>query len=243
MISDYLNNFLQEDSIVEAIADKDWSYVFGECQLGQRSDLTRLLVKADLTSIEELLANTSTTYASMFKGFKFKSFYLPDTIKDIADGTFYNCKLLEHIVLPPNLKRIGSRAFTDCRRLQNITFPDSLETIGDIAFSGCESLTSIIFPDKLKEIGGIAFGACHNLNNVKISRSVEIIRKSAFFDCTNLTSITIPDTVKSIGEYAFLACDNLKTIIFEGTQDQWNSIVGKVEKEVKPPHTSVIFKN
>ena len=78
---------------------------------------------------------------------------------------------------------------------------------------------------------------------MKISRSVEIIHRSAFFDCTNLTSITIPDTVKSIGEYAFLACDNLKTIIFEGTQDQWNSIVGKVEKEVKPPHTSVIFKN
>ena len=243
MISYYLNNFLQKDSIIEAIAKKDWSYVFGECYFGWRSDLTRLLVKADLTSIEELLTSTSTTYASMFTGFEFKSFYLPDTIKDIADGTFQNCKLLEHIVLPSNLKRIGSRAFVDCRRLQNITFPDSLETIGDIAFSGCESLTSIIFPDKLKEIGAMAFGACHNLNNVKISRSVEIIHGSAFLDCTNLTNITIPDTVKSIGEYAFLACDNLKTIIFEGTQDQWNSIVGKVENEVNPPHTSVIFKN
>ena len=79
MISDYLNNFLQEDSIIEAIANKDWSYVFGECYLGWRSDLTRLLVKADLTSIEELLASTSTTYASMFTGFKFKSFWLQGT--------------------------------------------------------------------------------------------------------------------------------------------------------------------
>ena len=32
MISDYLNNFLQEDSIIEAIANKDWSYVLGEGQ-------------------------------------------------------------------------------------------------------------------------------------------------------------------------------------------------------------------
>ena len=62
----------------------------------------------------------------------------------------------------------------------------------------------------------------------------------AFFACKNLTSITIPDTVKSIGEYAFLACGNLKTIIFEGTQDQWNSIAAE---EVKLPYTSVIFKN
>lgn len=81
------------------------------------------------------------------------------------------------------------------------------------------------------------------LTNEELCKQLLIIPSGFFYNDRTLKEFTIPDTVKSIGEYAFLACDNLKTIIFEGTQDQWNSIVGKVEKEVNPPHTSVIFKN
>lgn len=57
MNSEYLNNFLQRDSIIEAIADKNWSYVFDKCSsnfrnaLDQWNSMVEKGLKPDHTSL------------------------------------------------------------------------------------------------------------------------------------------------------------------------------------------------
>ena len=86
--------------------------------------------------------------------------------------------------------------------MDNCTIPTdgSVNTIGAYAF--CESkITSIVIP-----------------------KSVVTIEFAAFYDCWYLTEVTIPVSVKYIGSEAFAYCESLKTIIYEGNENQWNSI-------------------
>ena len=46
-------------------------------------------------------------------------------------------------IIPNSVTNIGDRAFFNCRELTSITIPNSVTTIGDGAFSGCSSLQSI----------------------------------------------------------------------------------------------------
>ena len=40
-----------------------------------------------------------------------------------------------------------------------------------------------------------------------------------------LETITIPHGVTHIGRFAFYGCNNLHTVVYQGTKDEWNSIV------------------
>ena len=81
----------------------------------------------------------------------------------------------------------------------DVTIPDGVTSIGENAFSDCASLTSITIPDGVTSIG-----------------------EHAFYNCSSLTSITIPDSVTSIGKYTFWGCRELETIVFKGTEEQWD---------------------
>ena len=53
---------------------------------------------------------------------------------------------------------------------------------------------------------------------------VNMIGEGAFYKCESLTSITVPASVTIIGNGCFQGDKNLKTINFEGTKAQWESI-------------------
>ncbi len=97
---------------------------------------------------------------------------------------------------------IGNNSFRELSRLTSVNIPESVTSIGEYAFDGCISLTSLIIPDSVENIGICAFVAC-----------------------TGLTSVTIPRSVKSIGESAFAECMRLSDIYYNGTEQQWNSII------------------
>ena len=54
--------------------------------------------------------------------------------------------------------------------------------------------------------------------------SVASIGSWAFGECKSLINITIPDSVKNIEVSVFSGCISLKSIIFNGTKVQWNTI-------------------
>ena len=84
----------------------------------------------------------------------------------------------------------------------------------------CRSLTSITIPNGITEID--AFDECSNLTSITIPDSVTNL--GGFSYCTSLTNITIPSSVTEIDDYTFYGCKSLKTIKFDGTVEQWNSV-------------------
>ena len=59
-----------------------------------------------------------------------------------------------------SVTNIGDRAFFDCKSLTSINIPNSVTNIGDGAFRYCESLTSINIPNSVTNIGKMAFSGC-----------------------------------------------------------------------------------
>ena len=62
------------------------------------------------------------------------------------------------------------------------------------------------------------------MDNLPIPESVETIGANAFHGCSKLTGIGVPKSVTSIGEWAFMYCDNLTTVIYPGSDEDWNGI-------------------
>ncbi len=134
-------------------------------------------------------------------------------------------------------------------------------TIGQYSFSRCKDLTDIAIPDCVTKIAGGAFEGCdksiesedglYYVDNWVVGMSGEYAREpfsskirpgtigiaewSSY--SSNLESITIPSGLMYINDnYAF---EHIKYIFFEGTREEWNSII----KERNIPEDRVIFIN
>ncbi len=154
--------------------------------------------------------------ARAFHGYSHSSYVdlfveLPETLKSIGEGAFYNWQELQDIDLK-NVEYIGNRAFYNCKEVKNITFPQNLKSIGQFAFDSCVNLRSAEIKGEIKKIEYGAFRDCEALNTVLLPDTVEIIERAAFRDCTALRSINIPDGVTSIGMSAFSGCKKLPSI-------------------------------
>lgn len=114
--------------------------------------------------------------------------------------------------VPQSVTEIGDFAFADCKGLTSVTIPNSVKSIGDFAFGNCIGLTSVTIPNSVTNIGNYAFERCTGLTSVTIPNSVQSIGEWAFADCSNLTALTIGNSVQSIGTNAFYNCSGLTTI-------------------------------
>lgn len=62
-----------------------------------------------------------------------------------------------------------------------------------------------------------------------------------FYGCTDLTMACIPNTVTSIGDCAFYGCTSLATILFFGTQTEWNAITKGTDWDGNTGAYTVVF--
>ena len=120
-------------------------------------------------------------------------------IRTANDELFLGCK---NTVIPDDVKHIGVGAFFNIEDLTSISIPQSVTTIEAQAFDGCKGLTSITIPDSVTYIGIRAFAECIGLTSVVIPNQVKDIDAYAFNGCP-LTSITLGSGVKNIGLLAF----------------------------------------
>lgn len=149
---------------------------------------------------------------------------VPEGVVTIGFGAFEDCKKLKEITIPSGVKSIEAYTFAGCARLKTVTLPEGIKKIGDIAFDGCRILTSIKIPDSVTEIGWGAFRGCGALTNITIPEGIKSIQDSSFQGCKTLTSITIPSSVTSIGGYTFSGCNNLTEVTYGGTIEQWYAL-------------------
>lgn len=85
---------------------------------------------------------------------------IPDSVTEVSDWTFSECRKLNRISIPDSVSMIGEGAFSNCVLLDELEIPDSVLSIDDCAFRGCASLERIIIPSSVKELGWGLFDGC-----------------------------------------------------------------------------------
>jgi len=158
----------------------------------------------DLNKFDELFAlwnneveyNFETGYLTMILLLSGIDF-LP-YLTTIPYATFHNLPI-KSIVIPDNIKKIEERAFAESD-LGTIILSNNIEIIETCSFKNC-SLQSIIIPD-----------------------SVKVIESQAFEGCYNLFKVVLPRDIEEIYDYAFSFCNELKSIIYQGTKEEWNKV-------------------
>lgn len=167
-------------------------------------------------------------------------------IISIGEGAFESTNI-KSVIIPETVTEIEEAAFKDCKKLQKITFNGALEKIGENAFNNCDSLTEFTIPASLKTLGAAPFSDCDNLKNIKVEddgnflfdngvlysadktvayfalknvnlakyefpSEVNEIAPFFFFGRDEINSVKLPDGLKLIDESLFALCKNLKNV-------------------------------
>ena len=149
---------------------------------------------------------------------------IPDSVIRIDEYAFCACKQLKSVVLPQNITSIEKSTFWECSSLETVKLPEGLKTIENGAFSGCSNLQAVTIPDAVDSIGNVAFSDCKSLTEIVIPKDVTQIPYRCFDGCDKLTSIGLPGSIEVINAYAFSECYQLNTVLFCGTQAQWEAV-------------------
>lgn len=150
------------------------------------------------------------------------SITIPDTVTTIGESSFSGTGLIS-VELPASVTSIGYSAFSSSS-LTSITIPESVEIIGWSAFMSCENLESVTIPASVTTIETSAFYGCTSLREVKYYAETDTIPWSCFNGCENLTEFTLSANVTTVDYYAFERCTALETIIFLGSEEQWDDL-------------------
>lgn len=206
--------------------------------LNEFKKLKKIVIGEGITTVGTL---------AFFPSFYVESVELPSTLKEIKMGAFGGCSI-KNITIPNGVKTIGDGAFFDCESLKELFIPASVETIGQGVFEECEGLERITvdennknfksvagtlysadmkklivcpaascgstfsIPNTVEVIAGSAFSYCNALESINIPSCVKNIDGSAFYACKKLSSVTISSGVESIGSSAFFDCLKLEEV-------------------------------
>ncbi|MDE5750424.1 MAG: leucine-rich repeat domain-containing protein [Duncaniella sp.] len=100
------------------------------------------------------------------------------TIVKIGDCLFQENKWVTEITIPEGVKQIGKGAFYNAPNLTDVHLPSTLESIGEKAFA-YSSLKSINLDGGIKEIGTYAFAGCKNLKYLTLGSETAQIGENA----------------------------------------------------------------
>lgn len=151
----------------------------------------------------------------------------------------------ENVVLRDGTVGIIDNLFYEYSRLKSITLPDSLAYIGDLSFYNCYGLSKAVGGVGLKNIGEQAFYGCYSLFSITVPKTIQRLNVSSFYESgviqkdrglgyidhfvvslysTSEWVVTRPGIV-GIAEGAFASTQNLKILYFNGSAEEWNSLV------------------
>lgn len=152
---------------------------------------------------------------------------IPDSVRSIGNNAFW-CSTIQTLTVPSSVRSIGTNAFSYCDSLLAVTFADGIEidSIGSYAFAYCDSLASITLPKSggFEDIGDFMFYDCDALVDVFIPETVKRIEQYAFSECESLKNVVLPVAINFIGEAAFYDCYYLESIMYMGSQSDWDSV-------------------
>ncbi|MBR0450063.1 MAG: leucine-rich repeat domain-containing protein, partial [Clostridia bacterium] len=113
--------------------------------------------------------------------------------------------------------------FSGCSALTKISIPSSVKTVGEGAFSYCSSLVDVSLGG-ISEISRMMFHNCSSLDTITLPSTVKVVKSHAFRLCEKLTKIGLPKSVNTIEDSAFAQCDMLSTVMYEGSESDFEKI-------------------
>lgn len=123
-----------------------------------------------------------------FENSEISAVEFPDSLQDVRNKAFSNCKNLEHVNFGHGIQRIGSssRCFQSCHKLKRIEFPEQVRNIGEKSFMNCGGLEEVIFHEGLKSISSSAFAYCDELKKIFLPDSLQYIGRFNFAEVEDI---------------------------------------------------------
>lgn len=143
------------------------------------------------------------------------SISLPDTMVEIGNNCFWNCKDLTELNLGKNLNDIGDFCFHgNMINLQSITFPETLNTIGYCSFTMQTPLKELKFPSSLRFIDENCFKGLEKLEHIDFSNLVDCsFGRNAFWNLPAIQRLELPEAFHTITPITFCNLASLEELI------------------------------
>ena len=169
-----------------------------------------------------------------------RSFDIPEGIRCIDKGCFFDKKGIVSISFPASLESVRANAFGNCISLETVTLKNENITAEDGAFRGCSNLREVIIGSQTYRLGGICYeedtphiirqigdqvmsdfyisgktlmSYSGSEERVTIPEGVEVIGESCFEGNDRIGRVIMSDTVREIHENAFRNCVCIQTIV------------------------------
>lgn len=196
-----------------------------------------------------------STSVTIQEGCKFVSFidfsmckdlYLPDSLTSIETSFKYEEKdnfyqiYTENIYGNCKLKHIGEGVFSGTRNLVNFPTLEYCKTIGERSFSS-SSISGKINLDSIEKIDPSAFYYCKKIQEVTLGENLKKISSSVFEKCLSLETVYIPLSVTNINKDAFKDCSLLSNVYYQGSQEQWSSMIIEEGNDFLLNATNLVF--
>ena len=197
------NNALSDaGSLTTLDVDKDNQYFDAVDGVLYTKDRTELIYT--LKSKTELTIDPATTTINHYgiRGLNLDTLIIPGNVKTLEDKCLYETTA-NKLVIEDGLTTIKSNAFYGFNA-ENVEIPGTVTTLEEQAF----------YVSKIKRL--------------TLSEGITTIPEQAFSSSRYLEELTLPSTITSIGTNAFTNCSKLENIYFNGTEDQWESLIGDV---------------
>ncbi|MBN2767117.1 MAG: leucine-rich repeat domain-containing protein [Paludibacteraceae bacterium] len=194
--------------------------------------------KSSLTSFKFPANTTSIGYLAFYYSWNLSgSVYLPASLTNITDYSFYGCASITAFTTPNSNRRYSTLNGVILSKAQDTLFvcppakagaysiPTTVKHIGPSAFENTYALTSISLPASLESIGSYAF--CYSAGisgSLSLPASLKKMEDGAFYGCWNLTgTVFIPATLTEMGEYCFLESNNIQSFNVNSLNPSYSS--------------------
>lgn len=165
---------------------------------------------------------------------------IPDGITKINQYAFYLSNIIS-VDLPDSLQEIGNYAFNNCKSLAKVSIngeSSNLTTIGTSAFNECYSLIAITLPINLTSIGNYAFYYCKKLIEIVNYSSLEITAQSSSNGSVGYYAINI---VKESKDSKITIDENNFVIYTDGEEKILVAYLGENPEIVLPDNLTSIY--
>ena len=162
----------------------------------------------------EVIGPEAFAFCRDYSGGGLASIHLPEGLRHILGGAFYNCPILSEVTFPSTLETIGNQAFYQCAITSPLTLPEGLWHIGEHAFDG-KQIPSIHIPSSVTYIGdNFVQSGISDVQSITVSPQNPVYDSrdncnAVIHTATNTLvkgcpKTVIPASVKAIGNGAFM---------------------------------------